>query len=727
MPQNSRNVSIETLASAEDAAQLPTWFNEHVLICRYLRDSGLFEAIEQRFRLDRSTGYQVIDLVVAAVAYFSAAGEYSGFRSMLDEVAIRGWSRPLAAMGNRAGLCSQPSMSRLLDAIDEPMADEFTDWILRVCNSGELEHHEAALWRDCRGERWHGFGIDGRVQPFRRRGLVEGAEYPPARRSVDKLGVTPGYSGRKRADVQMSRSILEHLGSGLSLAMNYTPGNGELCSDFEVALDQIERWAEQFGHDPGRCFLAIDGEQKGYPQMRAGMASPVHFLTRLAHYGPLAKPGFRHRLHEQNWQKVSDSNSGPQRWATEMGTWQEGPDEARLVVSCFEPANNKKSGAGYFADGLQYEVYACDLPQEGFGASETVNVYYGRAGRQENNFGRADRQMNLEHMFSDNPAGQKVVMAVGMAIRNLRAVLGAELQGTLQQPEYEPVDRQVDTVEQLPFDTAVSPEGHREQSTPTPVAIDASPDWWNMVTRQVRTQLNDRQPEFDYDPDQRAIRCATGKHLKLSGYRQYADATVTLRFRISTSSHCRGCPFRSQCTRSTSPDYRKTLEVTVCCPEQFESAPETERDDSHDDATDTGSCSMDDCPEKTPGSGADDGENNALIYAHVQPVDSDVTPPGRWQMRTPMLKTSALRTLFKDVARALRITIKVTPPPDKPRKCAYLADDPGDRQHRRHTWEWRMNWNRLSEQAEVDTTIKAPTRYKEMLTTGRPPPESATA
>lgn len=698
MPDVQPNVSLETIQLGEHEGVLPSRFNEFVVACEYLRNAGILDTIEQEFRLQRG-GYQFIDAVLAGLAFFSAQPVYSGLRGLLDEVSLRGWSEPLAGIAGREKICSQPSMSRVLNDIPQQMALDFGARLLTTWSpAGQLADNEALLWRDCQGHPWHGFAIDGRVQPLRRRGLCGGEEYPDPSRLVDNLGAKPGYSGRKRADVQMETSILQHLGSSLYLAMNYAPGNGELVQDFEHGLAQIESWAKVRGIDPRQCFLAIDGEGGGFAQLRAGLASPVRFLTRLTHYQPLKDPGFRARLAEQTWQAVGDSQSGPRRWATEMGDYHLGQGAARLVVSCFEPAGGEKSGAGCFVDGLQYEVYACDFDRKSFPASEVVTTYYARAGRQENGFAQQDRHMDLEHLYSDSRPGQTVMMALGMWLHNFRAIKGAELFGELEAPKLTPQPRQVESVGALPFSSESSTANHEScpGSTSKTISLEASDQWWQMVAQKVEERIEGLDG-FTYDPARRRIGCAKGVYLELSGVRQ-PDQNVVLRYRIGSRFHCLGCPFRDGCTSSESSAYRKEIEISMPPPASPAAI------DDHD-CTSDGDEAVDD----SKATDVTDDAQLPKVCLGLRPARPAHYPTvGDSKMREPVLVASAFRNAFRQAARGIMVEVEVSSPPPTCTAVEYLARTAARRQRRRKTWDERLQWNGLPEQATVNINLKVP-------------------
>ncbi|MGM0555869.1 MAG: hypothetical protein ACQEVA_05795 [Myxococcota bacterium] len=710
MPDGHYNVSLQSTELSEQQRALPADFNEFVVACEHLRSEGVLDEIAQRFRLDRR-GYQFIDAVVAGLAFFSAYPQYSGLRGMLDEVNRRGWSEALAGLAGRDRMCSQASMSRVLDDIPHEMARDFSDMLLgQWAPLGVLSDYEALLWRDCAGKPWHGFAIDGRVQPFRRRALCEGDEYPPAHRRVDKLGAKPGYSGRKRADVQMKTSLLQHMGSSLYLAMNYSTGNGQLTQDFERGLAQIEGWAKAHDVDPGQCFLAIDGEDGGFPQLRSALRSPVHFVSRLSHYVPLKDPAFRAQLAKQTWQKATDSKSGPERWATEMGDYWLGESQARLVVSCFEPTDGSKSGAGYFVDGLQYEVYACDFDPAAFGAAEVVTTYYARAGRQENGFAHQDRHMDLERLYSDSQPGQMVVMALGMWLHNFRATRGAELFGELEPVDIEPEARGIESAEALPLEPTGSSQSDTataqtdSQPASSTIGIEAPEAWWQRVTQKVEERIGELDG-FSYDAATRQISCAKGVYLHLSGLRRYGD-NVALRFRIGPRHQCRGCPFRDGCTSSTSPTYRKEIEITM----PPTRAPD---DDDAEDAMIDNNASADQQPQASE---TETEAQSSMSYLGLRPTQPEDFPDtGDFAMRTPVLVASVLRNGFRQAAKELNVAVEVTkPPPDSP-DAAYLALTNARRQRRRKTWEERIQWNGLPDQATVAVDIKAPPRAMRLL------------
>jgi hypothetical protein len=688
------NVIIRSAVNPSKTSRLPRWFNEFVLVCDYAREIGALDAFAQEFRLNRR-GYQFIDAVIATMAFFTAQSTYSGFHGMLDEATYCGWSPLLASVAGRKKLPSQASMSRLLDSIPEEMADEFVTTILTRFSPDPWIEHDYSLWHDCRGNGWHGFAIDNRIQPLRRRALAEGEEFPPPRRLTERLGAQKGYSGRKRADVQMARSVLEYLGSGRYLAMNYSPGNGQLCDDFAVALTQIEQWANAQGYDPRRCFLCIDGERRGFPQLRTGLKSPVRFLTRLTHYIPLKNPVFRQQLANKTWQRVEDSQSGPRRWATEFGRYRTADGEARLVVSCFEPTNGKKSGAGWLVNGLQYEVFACDFDPCEFPAAEVVSTYFGRAGRQENNFNRESRDFNVDHVFSGNRGGQKVVMAICMWLRNLRPVLAAEFRGGLDVIEVEPTPRQIDVADTLPLEGKPDDDvSELPNAGHSPIGLVAPQPWWEMVAKTIDERLAN-EDGFQYDPVLHEIRCPKGVHLELSGLRKYGPGTVLLRFRIRHAAHCWDCPFREKCTSSNLQTYRREITITVCSPDQFatESAPEpipAQPSDSvrHEPHNTELACSA--------------SEGFGFDPTHVMSQHDHVL----MAMRPPTLVTSALHNEFRDLARRVEIEITLRLPPPKPAPPPYLSVTSAQRQRRRQTWDERLAWNALGDEVSLEITIK---------------------
>lgn len=721
MAQVNTDVSIESAGRQANSSKIPAWFNEYVLVCRWLKARGVFEEINRDFRLPRS-GYQVIDALVVGLAYFSAQSWYSGVRGLLDDASRNKWSRQLAGAAGRKQLCSQASMSRLLDDIPRWMANEMTQRLLvDYCPAAGLLDYEEAMWRDCRQRGWHGFALDNRVQPLRRRGLPDGQQFPPADRLVDNLGARSGYSGRKRADVQMTRSVLEHLGSGLYRSMAYRGGNGALSEDFVEALDQIEQWAATRDIDPERCFLAIDGDRGGEFQVREGLNSPVRFVTRFAHYTPLKSAEFRAALADQSWQRVKDSKSGPTRWATEMGTFRRGSSCARLVVSCLKPADGQQRGAGYQADGLHYEVFACDLDAEAFPASEVVTLYYGRAGRQENNFQREDRRMNLERIFSDNPAGQQLMMAVGMWMRNARAVLGSRAVGSLETIEDTGSKYSTETGE-FPFET--SPTAPENESVPDndadvamPVQLEATPQWWQMATRYIDRRLEDREG-FEYDPEHRLIRCPDGASMKLSGCRRSGDENVRLRFRINSSSCCRNCPFRNACTSSTRRTFRKEIGVTV--PLTLETPDDSESPMSSVESQDRSADESEEPSSAEPP--ADETEGVSIVDIGFEPYDGHKITVGQFEMTPPRVVTSHLRNVFEEAARQTYIEIDVSNPAPDSEPPDYLVTDCAERQHRRQTWEDKIAWNALPDQATVQIRMQAPSDIHSMIATlGAPP------
>lgn len=568
MAQQKTDVITVDGGSDADVTRVPKAFGTYVSVVKYMTQRRLFEEIASRFRINRQC-YQFVDAVVGGLALLSGWPEQTSWHGMLEDGHREGWASNLAALANRADLPTQASMSRLLDSIPTELALEFQEWLFDEVNpTGELLDHPSVTYRDCEGKAWQVWGLDGRVQAFRRRGLVEGEAYPPPRRSVDELGAESGYAGRKRADVQMMRTPLQHLGTGTYEWMAYEPGNGSWSETYPAGLEALEQRMRRGDGEPSDCMLVCDGESEGRVQLWEGMESPVHFVTRTTNYEVLERPEVRERLAEQRWEKVVDGGSGPTRWATELGTRPVGDEEARLVVSRFRSDPDRQQGAGRELDGYHYEVYATDLGESGWPSRELVQLYYGRAGREENRFRMEDRHVGLDRMFSKNDAAQQVIMALGMWMENVLTRLGVETNGGLEAIERAPTARDPEVQEGIEEGLEVDGELEEEsecgeEERAGDVEVDEA--WWGQVKAGWATRLADEEG-WSFELAGNRLICPNGQILECYSIRWTKSGKLELRYRVPAGP-CDGCPFRSECTSSTRKGFKKERALTVEPPE----------------------------------------------------------------------------------------------------------------------------------------------------------------
>ena len=434
MSGSRRTVINEKKATTD---RLPEWANEGAVLVEWLHERGLLDRVAQRLQIQREGGYVGLDLVVFLVFFLTSklCGGIKGFGKR-----VRPFQRQLAAMAGRKSVPAPPSVSRILGAVDDAHGEALGGWLLiEACEAATVLRHPSVRTRDATGREWHVFDLDPTTTVLRQRALPEFEDMPPARRRA--VEAQPGYTGRKRGDVQLSRMTLQHAGSGLWMGLWTAPGNGEWREHSEAAIQRVGDVCEEIGHPLDQAFVRVDGAGGNVPLITTCQEAGLRYLTRWSQYGLLEEPELRAHLNGTSWVNVIDSGSGPRRHAAEIG-WVElhaaadtlrsdgtayPPVRSRLVVSRFRAEKpDKKRGAGTLIEGWQYELYATDLPPTAWPAAEVVTTYYGRCG-EENRFYQEDQELGLDRIFSYNIAGQHLANVVGLFLWNLRICRGMDL------------------------------------------------------------------------------------------------------------------------------------------------------------------------------------------------------------------------------------------------------------------------------------------------------------
>ena len=203
-----RSVTVGPKASSDRLGEM---CSASALILQDLESSGRLSEIGERLQVQREGGYAGIDVFIFLVCFY-AAGAGLGVKAFFER--IRGQAAALAGVAGRKTLPTPASVSRLLGAVQAEDCDPFGPWLLREgCDARTVLRHPTVLHRDGQGEGWHVFDFDPTKTVLRQRALPASEELPAVRRRSSEA--RPGYSGRKRGDVQLSRATLQHAGSAL--------------------------------------------------------------------------------------------------------------------------------------------------------------------------------------------------------------------------------------------------------------------------------------------------------------------------------------------------------------------------------------------------------------------------------------------------------------------------------------------------------------------------------
>lgn len=548
----------EIVISDQDEApkQLPRWAASFRLICRHLRQQGFLERLEELDGLQRrGDSYKLVDVVLFLVAYYCAGALDEGLREFWYE--LREYLDEIAALAGRRKLPSSSSVSRFLTAVDKETVVQFRQFALgEATDLDALAAREEAVWRDTHQQPWLFVDWDPKGRLMRQRTLIDGEDYPEARRFGPEHG-QPGHAGRKRGELKFVRGLIAHAGTGQWLGSYCQPGNGRLAEE----LEEVKRVKEVLDAQlDGRLVnppvMRIDGEGGEAAVINGVVEAGFVPLVRLKQYSLLERSDVQRQLARAEPTICKGTGTGPVREVFEVGTvrltsnrkvdevhrW-DNPVEIRLVVSRYRQTEADQ-GAGKLIDGWRYEMFGTHLPAESWPCEAIVDAYFGRA-TVENRFAGADRELALGRMLcKKSPHGEHLATLVGLWVWNLMVELG---DGLVEREQIPPASKRTLRTE---VDSAGAADPVADEP---PGGLDGAP-----LDPSVRRRLE--RMKMSYKPAEGIIVCARGHHLvpKRSGQR---DAEVVY-FRV-IGRPCRGCPFRAQCTRSRNPDFRKEVTLPV--------------------------------------------------------------------------------------------------------------------------------------------------------------------
>lgn len=660
-------------------SELADWLSLWVLVIEFLKDRGVLARVPEKFLLYRKGGYVGEDLFAFLLGMFA-----SGFSRGIKYFARRTtrYGAQLAGLVGRKRWPSQASVSRALKSVPEDVVRKFLRFLLVVVDAEGGGRPDLSTWNDNKGEEWNVFHWDVRVTAFRQRGLPEGEDLPSPVRMLGEVGA-PGYSGRKRADIQMAVSKVQHSGSGQWVDVLVEKGNGDLTREHRSAHEAVCAWADAHATPASRCILISDGAGGGVEQIRVGLGSAARFLTRSGYYSLLESPEIVTALENSVWTTVMDSGSGPMREAMELGR-QALPEipEFRMVVSRYRKGSKKgKRGVGKEMAGFVYEIFVTDVPDGAFTAASLVALFYSRCGI-ENQFASENREFAMGLLYSTNPAGQMLTLGIGMFLWNLQGQMGlraASGNGELPEPPVKPADEACNTRAHDNItepSTSDHPEENHADSGNAPVNIPSierlsvlagSKDESDMWSRKLKRYI-----DWEWDPLPGAPRCPMGHVLPLHRIRLRKRGGYSIRFR-GMKRHCARCSNLCGCSQPHGPKYRRVLDVPL----------------TKDEAERTGLAR----------------EAGRVTNISMSPLywigPKTLTTSPLQNVRPPILLVAELRKLISTACESIVAQVVVSTPPQESRQSPYLALSPAIRQRRRKTWTERRLWNALPEETDV--------------------------
>ena len=390
-------------------------------------------------RIPRKAGIYVDEDFFSLLACHFSCEPLMGIHAFGD--ACRCERSALAGLMERQNWPTQPSVSRFLARAGPEHVRKQRGWLLREELAGwEMFSDPGTMYRDAHGEPFHLMDIDGTVNPFRQRCLPEGEDLPPAQRRTEAMDARPGYSGRKRSDVQWTRVTTQLAGTGSWHGAYIFPGNAARGLWVEECLDDVAALSDLLGIPRCRMLTRTDGYTGHAWEISEHDKRGLGYLTRVVNYELLNQELLRWAV-DATWTGVPSSTSGTVREALDLGRRTisgERPGggshvEARPRVVLTRFPTQKKRGAGKLIDGYQYELFGCSLEGEALPATDMVQAYFGRGGF-ESRFGHEDREVDFDHLYSENNHGQAWANHVGMFVWNLEIELAYRAQERRSQP-----------------------------------------------------------------------------------------------------------------------------------------------------------------------------------------------------------------------------------------------------------------------------------------------------
>lgn len=510
--------SVKIQTSAESNPSPPSWFGEVVLLSGYLRKHGVLSKISEqvRFARRRFGRYEVIDFLAVLFGYaISGERTLEAFYERLQPFAL-----PFMALFDRDRLPARSTLSRFLAALTETPVEALRSLFLADLESRPLSpDQQTGELVDRAGTSWVVFDIDGTREAARQRALPQTDELPPAFRRLDDV-CAPGYTGRKRGQVVRTRTVISQAHSFQWLGSFGNRGNGRYRQELCKALSAIGRYLTAHQFPQARALLRLDG-QYGTGAVLSDLAG-FAFVTRGKDYTVLDHPLVQARLHLPPDQFQQRPESQEVRSLYDCPAVPVGPEgvPCRVVVAT-HPESSKKSPVGLTREGVVYELFFTNLPQQGFTASDVVEGYLHR-GAFEPALSDEDREQDPDRWCSQSAWGQECWQVISQWVWNLRLELGHQLQP--------------DPLRTTEFAPALPP--------PAPHAAPASgyaPAQVGLPWKAGRFSGQD----FALQPDG-TLRCPADQKLIPHEHRREGDGSLRVVYGASIRS-CRPCPLREQC------------------------------------------------------------------------------------------------------------------------------------------------------------------------------------
>lgn len=560
MPRESQDVST-TVTSG--------WMREYALLMELFRCWGVATAMEEHVFIKRKDGYGAVDLLAFATALFCAGAR--GVNGFSRKVREEGLGPTLAELASRKNLGTQASMSQLLSSVDQENCAAFREHVLTLpVARAPAAFCDVTSVVDSRGERWLVVDLDGVVTAYRERALPEGPEVPQPRRRAAAVA-RPGYPGRKRGETQTSSNRMHHRGSGIWTGQDSCAGNAVMSEGVQLVVTTLHSFLDHIKTPADRVIIRMDGAGGNGPCANIIRAAGMHFLTRTANYELFQQPHLVQHLNAGAWYAVVDGQTGPRRNAAEFCICPLGDVQTRIVASAFPTRDGCKHGAGHVIGNSQFELYGTSLPPESFAAEDIVALYYNRGGA-ENDYGRLNEEMGVNHTFTTNLPGQDLMVQIAMLVSNAQTIAGTLLHSAQLLPaQREPRIRKALLLDEPALEALAVPAPPPPPPPPSPLPATpavAPPNRISGASVDLKTLDQDQTaaiharlpPGWSFAAGE--LRCPDQHALRIHDVNLNAAGEHHLVMRASRA-HCRDCPVRSGCTNTQSTTFQKEMSITV--------------------------------------------------------------------------------------------------------------------------------------------------------------------
>jgi hypothetical protein len=376
---------------------------------------------------------------------------------------------------------------------------------------------EAGLW-DRQGQQWRVFDIDGTREAARQRALPDGDHLPLPQRRLTEV-CAPGYTGRKRGEVVRTRTTVLQAHSHQWLGSFGNRGNGRYREELRQVVQAISTYLTAHQFPSQRALLRLDGAY-GTGAVLSDLAGYA-FVTRGKDYSVLDHPLIQTRLQLPPDGEQRRPESQMKRLLYDCPNVAVGPKgvPCRVVVAT-HPAGKTKSRVGLTRQGLVYELFFSNLPQQSFTGADVVELYLHR-GAFEPALSDEDDELDPDRWCSHTACGQECWQLIAQWVWNLRLELGHQLS-----------PQSVRTTE---FAPALS----REAGEPMEAGYSepASATSWKAGRFTGK--------DFALQPDG-SLRCPAGKRLWCGERRPETNGRLRLVYEARIAD-CRACSLRAHC------------------------------------------------------------------------------------------------------------------------------------------------------------------------------------